>query len=691
MKRIFDHPLRCFIVILFISVLLPAAICAQDGWTPTTGIKFNGSNQYIQVNELNGLNDREFSLEAWIQLNDNDGSQIFMNQGAASEEFTFYLFDGKIRILTQDQSGYSHANADPPPAGKWFHCVGVYKNDGSKQLFYNGELKATTRGAHRLLQNDSPLTIGALLNGFITERFLDGRMENIRIWNRALPQEEIDALAKADPSNDNLTVLRESGMIAYWSSRTLHGDTIQDLSSYNNHGKWIESKPAELIVKTVPAHGYEGIWYSNQPSDDKYRYKYSGGLGTYCAKHRHHAQYAPEVNKTFFVYGGTKGYRETNAVLMMVSYYDHASNQLARPAILQEKGTSDAHHNPVLEIDPQGHLWVFASAHGGKDGFIWRSTSPYSIDEFELIEQREFTYPQPRYVPDFGFLFLFTKYTGGREMYVNTSPDGLQWGDDKKISGFGGHYQTSEQHGNVRGTAFNYHPPVGGLNARTNIYYMQTNDFGDTWTNIQGDVLPTPLERPDNPALVHDYQADGKLCYLKDLIYDPDGNPVILYTLSDGFESGPENGERILTTAHWLGNEWRCNSVAAADHNYDMGSLWIEEDGTWKLIAPTEAGPQAYCTGGEVAMWQSKDTGNTWSKTRDLTQKSARNHTYIRRVLNAHPDFFAIWADGDALKPSISRLYFCNQNGDRVWMMPPEMGEDLKEPILVTSSNAEMH
>ncbi|MHC4431002.1 MAG: hypothetical protein ACYTBS_04110, partial [Planctomycetota bacterium] len=49
--------------------------------------------------------------------------------------------------------------------------------------------------------------------------------------------------------------------------------------------------------------GYRGIWYMNQPSGDEYVYKYSGGLGTYCAKHKPFAVYCDEVKKTFFCYG----------------------------------------------------------------------------------------------------------------------------------------------------------------------------------------------------------------------------------------------------------------------------------------------------------------------------------------------------------------------------------------------------
>ena len=49
--------------------------------------------------------------------------------------------------------------------------------------------------------------------------------------------------------------------------------------------------------------GYRGIWYMNQPSHDEYVYKYSGGLGTYCAKHKPFAVYCNKVDKTYFCYG----------------------------------------------------------------------------------------------------------------------------------------------------------------------------------------------------------------------------------------------------------------------------------------------------------------------------------------------------------------------------------------------------
>ncbi len=439
---------------------------------------------------------------------------------------------------------------------------------------------------------------------------------------------------------------------------------------------------ADATDELERANGYRGIWYSNQASKDEYKYKYSGGLGTYCAKHIPFAQYAPKVDKTFFVYGGTKGVGEPKPLLEMVSYYDHKTGTVPQPAILMKKGTEDAHHNPTLSIDEAGYLWIFCSAHGRKDGFIWKSAKPYSINGFERIMQEEFTYPQPDYMKDSGFMFLFTKYSGGRELYFRTSPNGRAWSLEKKHAGFGGHYQISGGHKGKTGTAFNWHPPKVGLNGRTNLYYMETVDLGATWTSADATPLAIPLDSPSNGALVCDYQAEKRLVYMKDINFDAKGNPVILYVLSDGYESGPKNGPRVWTTARWTGDAWDFRTVTASDHNYDMGSLYIERDGTWRIIAPTTPGPQVYCTGGEIEMWVSTDRGAQWKRTAVLTANSPRNHTYVRRPKFAHPDFYALWADGDALNPSESRLYFSNKTGTVVRVLPDKMRHENEIPPL---------
>ena len=130
-----------------------------------------------------------------------------------------------------------------------------------------------------------------------------------------------------------------------------------------------------------------------------------------------------------------------------------------------------------------------------------------------------------------------------------------------------------------------------GLNWRTNLYYIETDDLGKTWRSADGRQLTLPLTKPTSPALVHDYQEEGLNVYLKDIRLDAQERPVILFITSKGYESGPRNDPRTWTTARWTGAQWQIRPAFFSDNNYDMGSLYIEDDRTWRVIAPTETGP----------------------------------------------------------------------------------------------------
>jgi len=128
-----------------------------------------------------------------------------------------------------------------------------------------------------------------------------------------------------------------------------------------------------------PAAGYRGIWYGLKA--------YSGGFAMFPSQHSPFAVYRPEAKKTFFVYGGTvAGKRQLQA---MASYYDHQRGVVPRPTIVHDWGDpafklkggqmADAHRNPTISVDGDGHVWVFVSGHGD-NGYIYRATEPYSVE-----------------------------------------------------------------------------------------------------------------------------------------------------------------------------------------------------------------------------------------------------------------------------------------------------------------------
>ena len=427
------------------------------------------------------------------------------------------------------------------------------------------------------------------------------------------------------------------------------------------------------------ADGYRGIWYMNQPQADRFKYKYSGGFATYPQQHVPMAAYVKAASKTFFVYGGKTG--DENRISNLVSYYDHATGAVPRPTVVLSRDTNDTHYNPTLGVDAAGHVYVFCNSHGtgfelkkddpthGKS-FVFRSANPHAIDAFEKVYEGNFSYSQA-WSTDAGLMWLHTRYDKNRRrLFFSTSADGRQWADPTPLARIAsGDYQISWADSGRVATALDHHPEKGGLNARTNLYYLETRDLGKTWATALGEKVTLPLEQTDNVARVRDFEKEGLLVYMKDLAFDGEGRPVILYLTAKGYKSGPESGPRIWQTARWTGSEWVFRDCTTSDHNYDHGSLYLEPDGAWRIIAPSDPGPQPDSTGGQIAIHVSKDQGKTWAKSATLPIDTGRNPTYVRRPWNAHDDFYGYWADGDALKPSESDLYFCNKAG-QVFRLP---------------------
>jgi hypothetical protein len=442
-------------------------------------------------------------------------------------------------------------------------------------------------------------------------------------------------------------------------------------------------EPAGMANQKI--NGYRGIWFE---LNQKYPYgdKYSGGLGTYTADHIPMAVYCREVNKTFFVYGGTTDSTERH-LLCMAGCYNHKTGKVSKPTIVCDKlGVNDPHDNPVIQVDDSGYIWIFVSGRARiRPGFKYKSSKPFDTGKFELITTEEMAYPQPWYIHEKGFLHLFTKYMGVRLLYYETSPDGYHWSEDHLLAAIrepgdtkGGHYQVSNCFGNRVGTFFNRHPD-GDVDKRTDLYYLETADFGKTWITAEGTSLKIPLMEVVNPARVINYQQKGLNVYLCDMNFDPEGHPACLYVTSKGHEPGPGNAPYQWTFTRWNGTSWETSPVGESDHNYDAGSLFLM-DGKWLIVAPMVKGPQFWGAGGELASYESSDNGKTWIKTKQITTGSPRNHNYVRRPLNARDPFFYFWADGNPDKFSISKLYFGDTKGNG-WQLPYNMKSDEARPV----------
>ncbi|RRN77726.1 hypothetical protein EIM50_18145, partial [Pseudoxanthomonas sp. SGD-10] len=319
---------------------------------------------------------------------------------------------------------------------------------------------------------------------------------------------------------------------------------------------------------------------------------------------------------------------------------------------------------------------------------------PYDISEFELVNATEmvngervpftnFSYFQVYYEEGKGFLALFSRYDAKHRRVIgfNTSKDGQHWDKWRVLGNIeGGHYQVSAIDNGKIGVAFDYHPAGKGLDYRTNLYYLETTDWGKTWTTVDKQEPILPLTSRDNIALVKDFTVQKLNNYLLDVNFDSKGNPYILTISSKGPQPGPKNGPRDWNFFYVKEKgSWGNTVITSSDSNYDMGSIYAEGSRKVKIIAPTEVGPQAYNPGGELAMWISKDSGKTWKIEKQMTANSSMNHSYVRRPHYVEKGFYGLWADGNGRKPSESNIYFTNKKGE-VFRLPRSISADVIRP-----------
>ena len=706
--------------IVFLWVILTtSAFPAQT--PPQNGIPFENGVSYAVALPQGSVTLPEFSVAAWVNTQTPGESQGILGIGEPNQFFTFYIYNNATRMLVESERAsnkYAYALAPAPKRGAWTHYAGTY--DGTTiRVYINGELARQTPMSTTL--QPSAFDGASLLIGAATSdggRSFKGELDDVALWNRTLNDDEIAAVYRSGAR------AVEESRVACWNASGLSKDGKTLASIGASLGAERREFNANPLLNRVDS-GYRGVWYFNQKLNNEYVYKYSGGLGTYPANHYPFSVYRPEVDKTFFCYGGFDP--EEKTLWHEVGVFDHKTKKVSRPTILLDKKTDDAHDNPVMSVDEFGYIWVFSTSHGtSRPSFIHRSVRPYDVSEFQLVEPTKlvdgtpvpmtnFSYVQVRNVPQRGFFTFFTTYDRKlvadvdpqtkvqRILAFMTSENGVQWSEWTPLAAMEiGHYQNACVHYRVDqkasdgkpsvkiGTAFNYHPaqPKGnrgvGLNWRTNLYYMESTDLGKTWRSVEGTPLELPLLKSDSPALARNYENEELNVYITDLAYDANGYPIVAYVTSKGFESGPEMGPRRFCVARWNGKEWNFSTVTEVDNNYEYAMIYPEEadSGVLRLVGSFEDGPQAYNTGGEISQWISRDNGKTWTKEYQLTENSDVNQCFPRRTIDASPDFYAFWAEGNGREKSISTLRFSTKDG-RVYALPREMKEDWEAPVLI--------
>lgn len=427
-----------------------------------------------------------------------------------------------------------------------------------------------------------------------------------------------------------------------------------------------------------------GVWYccGHQVNTlPGHEWVYSGPMATYCAWHRPMAVYAPQVDRTFFVYGNAD-----NAPT--ISFYDHVTQGFAYPVVLGSNPDGDAHRNPTLLLDEQGFLHVFYGAHG-HETHVLRSSTPYGISAWQTmpdLPDAKTTYPQPwQLLP--GEMFVSYRqapsWTTSSWRFTISRDGGRSWSPPRELINLG----ESAVYGVTIAESGNYPRRVhmvwsrlgGGTEAeiatkhlwarRYNIYYACSDDGGHTWRRSDGGMYDLPITL-DSAERIYDCVQRG--VWLKDIQLDSAGRPHILFLDADA-----GTYESTWMVGRLTESGWQYSSFASGDHMYDDGGLAIISDDDMRVYAPT-TNVQPQEDGGEIEEWQSTDRGVTWHNTAHVTAGSEYSHNNVKIVYNherGRGDLRMFWSYGDSNYPPVAKDVFLHCYGEN-WRRPTRLSFD---------------
>ncbi|MCT2563247.1 endo-beta-N-acetylglucosaminidase H [Chryseobacterium herbae] len=194
----------------------------------STSLSLDGTSESGSAGSIN-LNGSALSFEGWIKPSSfksaapyissvmgtevSDSNSAFLRLGDASLANNRLQFVVSINNVQQKLASATALNANT-----WYHVAATY--DGSAMKIYiNGVLDATKSQTGNIASNGA-FNVGYLYN---TSRNFSGKVDEVRVWKRALTQTEIS-------QNMCNVTLPATSLAAYWKFNEGSGSSVQDSS-----------------------------------------------------------------------------------------------------------------------------------------------------------------------------------------------------------------------------------------------------------------------------------------------------------------------------------------------------------------------------------------------------------------------------------------------------------------------------
>lgn len=231
----------------------------NGGTPPNTNTSFgralvlNGENDYVVVPHSNSLNlsASSFTIEAWVKPSSRVYYKWIIGKATSNSSLDYLLgfdIDGHFRFSTRNLA--NDIRGSLPIWNQWYHVAGVQDVENNMvYLYVNGQLdaSATLRGVPNANTGNVLIGVRTHTNNInILAEYLDGTVDDIRIWKKARTQAEI-LQGYQRPIQGTETMLE-----AYWNFDEEQGSTVYDATDHGHNGTFGQGAAPARTISTVP-------------------------------------------------------------------------------------------------------------------------------------------------------------------------------------------------------------------------------------------------------------------------------------------------------------------------------------------------------------------------------------------------------------------------------------------------------
>ena len=159
---------------------------------------FNGSDCYIDLNENLTFTNQQ-SIDVWVKVDGTGHNyQRILDKSDGNNALNGYalIYHPTLNMIyyVVNDSTTKDMVACAIPSNQWVNIIAI-KNNTEYKLYINGILSQQNTGTSTLSTSSTPTRIGAYTQS--QERNFKGKINNVKIYNKALTQKEINVNYKS--------------------------------------------------------------------------------------------------------------------------------------------------------------------------------------------------------------------------------------------------------------------------------------------------------------------------------------------------------------------------------------------------------------------------------------------------------------------------------------------------------------